>query len=155
MDNEQLISDFYSAFQKKDADTMVSFYHHNIQFQDPAFGVLAGDRAKAMWQMLCSNPQEIKIEYGNIESAGNSVTAEWQAYYVFSKTGRKVHNVIKAHFELQDGKITRHTDEFNLWKWSTQAMGIKGFLLGGTSFFRNKLQEQTKRLLDKYIQNQS
>jgi len=29
-------------------------------------------------------------------------------------------------------------------------MGLKGWLLGGTSFFKNKLQNQTQKLLQKF-----
>ncbi|WP_439151155.1 hypothetical protein [Winogradskyella sp.] len=48
-----LIETFYIAFQKLDAKTMNYCYHNNIVFEDPAFGVLKGNRAKAMWLMLC------------------------------------------------------------------------------------------------------
>ena len=38
--NEQLIHKFYTAFQNGDALTMKECYHPDIQFRDPAFGLL-------------------------------------------------------------------------------------------------------------------
>jgi hypothetical protein len=69
---------------------------------------------------------------------------------IFSRTGRKVHNKISASFVIEDGLILEHIDEFNLYNWSKQAMGIKGYLLGKTSFFRNKLQQKTNLLLNEF-----
>lgn len=56
--------------------------------------------------------------------------AHWDARYDFSATGRKVWNRIDARFEFADGKIIRHTDTFDLWKWAGMALGLKGKLLG-------------------------
>jgi len=147
-----LIEKFYQAFKELDAETMVSCYHDDIIFEDPAFGVLKGDRAGNMWRMLCKtqNGQDFKINHSNIKSEGHTGSASWEAFYTFSKTGRKVHNVINARFEFKDGKIIKHTDDFNLHKWSKQAMGFKGVMLGGTRYFKNKLKYQTNRLLTKF-----
>jgi hypothetical protein len=83
------------------------------------------------------------------------VDAYWEALYTFSASGRKVHNKIRAHFEFKDGLILRHTDSFNLHRWASQALGWKGFLLGATSFFKKKLNKQTRRLLVKFLQESS
>ena len=153
MNNQAIIEQFYEAFTKKDAEKMVSFYHDDIEFSDPAFGLLKGNRAKNMWRMLCQNATDLKVEFSGIEATGNTGKAHWEAYYTFSKTGRKVHNIIDANFEFKDGKIIKHTDHFNLKRWAGQAMGWKGKLFGGASFFKKKLHEQTNRLLDKFMRN--
>ena len=38
--------------------------------------------------------------------------------------------------------IVEQTDTFDLWRWSRQALGLKGWLLGGTSFVQNKIREE-------------
>ncbi|WP_400079956.1 nuclear transport factor 2 family protein [Winogradskyella sp. R77965] len=148
------IETFYKAFTNLDADTMISCYHDDIVFEDPAFGILKGDRAKAMWQMLCESQkkgQNFKVVYSDVKAIENKGSAHWEAFYTFSKTGRKVHNKIDAHFEFKDGLIIKHTDYFNLHSWAKQAIGIKGLLFGGMKFFKTKLQTQTNYLLDKFI----
>lgn len=150
---EELIERFYKAFVNLDAETMVSCYHEEIEFEDPAFGVLKGQHAGNMWRMLCEaqkNQPDFKVTYSNVSINGKYGQANWEAHYTFSKTKRKVHNIIAAEFEFKDGKIVKHTDHFNLRNWAKQALGLKGFLLGGTRFFQNKLNLQTNRLLSKY-----
>lgn len=151
---KKLITKFYSAFSNLDAETMCSCYHHDIIFRDPAFGTLNGSKAKAMWQMLCESQKgkEFKVVYSNIETLDNTGSAHWEAFYTFSKSGRSVHNKIDAKFEFKDGLIIKHIDEFNIHKWAKQALGLKGYLLGGTSFFKKKLNEQTNNVLDQYIE---
>jgi ketosteroid isomerase-like protein len=153
MPNKELINTFYTAFQKRDAKTMAECYHDEIVFEDPAFGKLKGDHAKAMWKMLCKNAKDLKVEFSITEVNETDVKAHWEAFYTFSQTGRKVHNIINANFEFKDGKIIRHTDTFNLSRWASQAMGLKGQILGGTGFFRKRLQTQTNRLLSRFIKN--
>jgi len=102
-----LIEKFYSAFKNLDAETMANCYHKDIVFKDPAFGTLKSDKAKYMWHMLCQNQKgkDFKISYSNIDFKNDKGTAQWEAHYTFSKTGRKVHNKITATFEFKDGKI--------------------------------------------------
>ncbi|WP_299117135.1 nuclear transport factor 2 family protein [uncultured Winogradskyella sp.] len=151
---ENVIINFYKAFNNLDANTMISYYHDDIIFEDPAFGVLKGDRAKAMWQMLCESQKgkDFKVEASNIKINENEGSAHWEAFYNFSKTGRKVHNKIDAKFKFKDGLIISHVDSFNLYNWSKQALGFKGLLLGRTGYFKNKLRLQTNGLLNKYIE---
>ncbi|APY07036.1 limonene-1,2-epoxide hydrolase [Winogradskyella sp. J14-2] len=143
------ITKFYDAFKQLNASAMTSLYHEDIVFEDPAFGTLNGVRAIEMWYMLCDSQKDknFRIEVTNITD--NS--ASWEAFYTFSKTGRNVHNKIRATFEFKDGLIVRHTDCFSLYIWAKQAIGIKGWLLGNTGFFKKKLQARTNDLLNKYI----
>ena len=149
MNNQQLIENFYTAFATGNAEGMVAYYSDDIQFEDPAFGLLKGDDAKNMWRLLLKNP-DIKISFTNVKADDKTGSADWVAIYKFSRTGRKVTNRVKATFKFQDGKITRHTDHFNIWKWAGQAMGLKGYLLGWTPLMRNKIQQQAVNLLTKY-----
>ena len=151
---KKTIEKFYQAFHQLDAETMAECYHPEVVFEDPAFGVLHGERAKNMWRMLCHSQKgkDFKITFSNIKSDGTTGSANWEAFYKFSQTGRDVHNIITASFEFKDGKIIKHTDHFNLHTWAKQAMGFKGWLLGGTSFFKKKLNAQTNKLLDKFEQ---
>lgn len=151
---KSLIETFYSAFENLDAQTMNSCYHSDIVFEDPAFDVLKGDKAKAMWEMLCESQKgkDFKVIYSDIKTNTNKGSAHWEAFYRYSKTGRRVHNKIDATFEFKDGLIIKHIDEFNIHKWAKQALGLKGYLLGGTSFFKKKLNEQTNNVLDQYIE---
>jgi ketosteroid isomerase-like protein len=149
---EALISKFYTAFANLDAEAMASCYHKEVVFEDPAFGILKGEKAGNMWRMLCQSQKgkDFVVTYSGVEAADGKGSARWQAKYTFSQTGRKVHNKIHAHFEFVDGKIIKHTDAFDLKQWAKQAMGFKGALLGGTSFFKNKLQQQTNGMLAKF-----
>ena len=148
-----LIEKFYTAFQNKDSETMISCYHDDIIFSDPAFGELKGADAKAMWRMLCRNASDLKIEFSDISASLKKGSVHWEAWYTFSRTRRKVHNIVTAEIEFKDGKIIKHTDSFNLHKWATQALGLKGRLFGGTNFFKNKLNQQTNKTLRQFREN--
>ncbi|HPE84026.1 MAG TPA: nuclear transport factor 2 family protein [Aequorivita sp.] len=148
---------FYDAFTHLDAERMVQWYHDDITFEDPAFGVLRGEEAKNMWRMLCLSQKGkgFKVITSNIEYTPESGKARWEAYYTLTKTGRKVHNIINATFKFKDGKIINHVDKFSLYRWSRQAMGFKGFLVGWTAFFKKKLNQQTRFLLSEFQKKQN
>ena len=154
--NIELITRFYDSFAHADAEGMVGCYADDILFQDPAFGNLKGEDAKNMWRMLMLNGKgEIKITYGDISADDKTGSAKWKAEYIFSKTGRHVVNRIQAQFKFKDGKISVHSDSFNLWKWSAQALGWKGYLLGWSPFMKNKIQKQTHALLSNFTQGKN
>jgi len=101
--------------------------------------------------MLLKNSKgDLKISFSDVSADEKSGAAKWVAAYTFSKTGRRVINKISATFEFKDGKINRHYDRFDLWKWSRQALGLPGYLLGWSAFMKNKINKQTKSLLAKY-----
>jgi hypothetical protein len=72
------------------------------------------------------------------------------ASYNFSKNKRPVVNRISAQFYFQDGLIIRHTDDFDIWKWSKQALGLTGYLFGWTGFMQNKIHTNAILSLRKY-----
>lgn len=148
MNGKALIEQFYTAFAKADAEGMVACYHKDIEFEDPAFGPLKGDDARNMWRMLV-NPG-LKLEFSKVQADEHTGTAHWEAHYTFSKTGNKVLNKIDAAFEFKDGKIIKHKDHFDFWKWSRQALGMPGLLMGWSPFLKNKVRQQALERLHKF-----
>jgi ketosteroid isomerase-like protein len=150
--NADTITKFYTAFQQLDYQTMNSCYSDDIIFNDPAFGLLEGEEAKAMWEMLCRNAKEFSLTFSNIQLLDEEyATCNWVATYKFSKTGRKVVNNIKAHMKLKDGKIIEHSDAFKLSKWAAQALGLPGQLFGWTGWMKRKIQTNARKNLDDFI----
>ena len=153
MNTKEIITSFYEAFSRADAEGMVKHYSDEIIFEDPAFGILKGEDAKNMWRMLLSNATDLKVTFSNVKAEGESGTADWEAIYTFSKTGRKVHNKIHAAVQCENGKIVKHTDEFNFYKWSRMALGPFGLFFGFTPFVKKKVKTTAKKALKHYIKH--
>lgn len=149
---EELINKFYSAFQKRDHAAMNACYSRDIVFFDPVFGLLEGDQVRMMWEMLCTGAKDLNITYGNIIHLDEEYsTCDWVATYTFSRTGRKVVNKIRAHMRFSDGLIVEHSDAFSLHKWSAQALGFSGWLLGWNSIYQGKIKNGAKRNLLEFM----
>ncbi|MBX7108795.1 MAG: nuclear transport factor 2 family protein [Chitinophagales bacterium] len=151
-DNALVIDQFYRAFQARDFRTMQTCYHEQVVFSDPVFQQLKGKEANAMWHMLIANGSDLQLTWRDVKAAGDTGTCYWEAAYTFSGSGRKVVNIIHAVFEFRDGKIFRHTDQFDLWKWTRMALGITGILLGWSNFFQNKIRKKAGIALHKFIE---
>jgi len=153
-ENKRLIERFYSAFQKLDYSTMQNCYSEHPIFNDPVFGILEGEEVGGMWEMLCKNARDFSLSFSNIQLLDEEyATCNWTANYTFSKTEKKVVNHIKAYMRIQNGKITEHTDHFNFWKWSRQALGIPGLLLGWSSYLKRKVRINAHKGLEKFLAN--
>ena len=155
MENQQIIQKFYEAFSNKDYATMGSLYHPDATFTDEAFVNLNATQVADMWEMLVKNGKDLKLTFSDISVAANTGKAHWDAYYTFSKTGNKVHNSIDATFEFKDGLIFRHRDKFDFHRWSRQALGFVGLLLGWTSFLQNKVSQTAMQQLKKFSENKT
>lgn len=151
----QLIEQFYSAFGKRDAEGMVACYHAQVRFSDPVFVDLDARETAGMWRMLCERAQSFALEFSDVRAEGEVGTAHWEARYLFTTTGRAVHNVIDAEFRFADGKIIEHRDRFDFYRWARQALGPTGVLLGWTPLVRNKVRGQARKGLEHYLRKQS
>jgi ketosteroid isomerase-like protein len=153
---EEIISRFYTAFQKLDYQTMNSCYGEDIVFSDPVFMVLKGDEVKAMWEMLCKNAKDFSLTFSDIEILDEEyATCKWVATYTFSKTGKRVVNKIKAYMKFYDGRIIEHSDAFRLSTWIGQALGWKGVLFGWTGFMKRAVQKNAKKSLLHFIEKKN
>lgn len=147
MTPEQVATKFYDAFAKRDGATMASCYASDASFSDPVFPSLRGAQIGIMWKALCSRSKDIKITYSILSHDSQSAKVRWDAYYTFTGTGRAIHNRIVAHLTVQNGKITRHVDSFSFWRWSRQALGLTGWLLGWTPIVKNKVRRTAAKLI--------
>ena len=154
--NKQVIEKFYSAFQQLDYKTMQSCYSDDIVFSDPVFLVLNGEEVRLMWEMLCKYARDFSLTFSDIELIDEEyATCSWTANYIFSKTGNRVINHIKAFMRLKDGKIIEHSDGFRLSAWAAQAFGWKGVLFGWTGFMRRGIQKNARRNLAYFMQSKN
>ena len=131
---------------------MQSLYHPQAQFSDPVFTSLDSAGVKAMWQMLVTAGKDLRITFQDIKADDKRGSCHWEAWYTFSRTGKKVHNIIDASFEFKDGLILSHRDRFDFWRWSRQALGISGLLLGWSPIVRNKVRDTASSGLRKFMQ---
>ncbi|MEZ4319395.1 MAG: nuclear transport factor 2 family protein [Myxococcota bacterium] len=150
-DHEALLTRFYTAFRDRDGDAMAACYHPEATFSDPVFPGLTGREPGAMWRMLTSRAEDLAIRFSDVKADDTSGSAHWDADYTFSTTGRFVRNSIDAKFTFRDGLILTHVDDFDFWKWSRQALGATGLLLGWTPIVRNKVREQAGSQLQKFL----
>jgi ketosteroid isomerase-like protein len=149
--NAALLRDFYAAFGRRDAEGMIACYAPDVAFSDPVFPALRGDEARAMWRMLCERGKDLRVEASGIEADDTLGKAHWEAWYTFSATGQKVHNVIDATFGFRDGKIVRHADHFDLRRWAGMALGWKGKLLGWAPPLQGAIRRQADGGLRAYM----
>lgn len=133
---------------------MRACYHPEVVFSDPVFGELRGAEAGEMWAMLCSRARDLEIACSGVQADDARGAAHWEADYTFTHTGRRVHNVIDATFAFRDGLIVRHDDRFDLYRWSRQAFGPVGVLLGWTPFFQAKIRANARRGFDAWLAKQ-
>lgn len=152
---ENVIDTFYNGLASRDGDAMVSCYHDTVVFEDPAFGELQADDAKAMWQMLCSSDTDLRVRHTVLDVGASTASVNWIADYTFTTTGRAVTNDVTATLQFKDGRIIDHRDNFSFWKWSSQALGMPGKLLGWSPMLKSKVRSTTRTTLDTFRAKQT
>lgn len=155
--NTQTLTKFYTAFAALDADTMASCYAEDAIFDDAVFSLQGRAQVAGMWRMLCDatkarGRQDWRLEFRDIQADTGTGSAHWEAHYRFIASGRLVHNLIDAEFSFSpEGLIASHRDTFNFWRWSVQALGIPGFVLGWTPWFNRQVRQQASANLQKFL----
>ena len=145
--NAVLIERFYDALGRRDAEAMIACYAPQATFSDPVFRDLDAAGAAAMWRMLCARGKDLAVVASNVDADDLSGRAHWVATYTYSATGRHVENRIDAEFAFREGRIVRHVDRFDLWRWLRQAIGAKGALLGWLPPVQGAVRAQAAKAL--------
>ena len=155
--SEKTIRTLYEAFARLDGDTMAACYAEDARFDDEAFSLRGRREVGGMWRMLCDTTRtkglaDWKLEFRDIHAHDRQGTAHWEAHYRFSTTGRLVHNIIDAEMTFDgSGLILAHRDRFDFWRWSRQALGTPGLLLGWTPLLRAKVRKTAAGNLQRYL----
>lgn len=136
---------FYTAFAKRDGDTMANCYAPNCEFSDPVFVGLVGDEVRDMWRMLTTRAQDFSLEYTILDADDRTAHVSWVARYRVSTTGKQVINHVRTSMEFENGLIKRQKDTFDLYQWASQALGIAGKLFGWTSLVQNRIRKQARQ----------
>lgn len=147
--NAELIDRFYTAFAQRDAERMAACYATDATFEDAVFQLQGGDIA-AMWRMLCAQGKDLRVEHDEVRADHGLGSARWEVRYTF-QTGRAVHNRVEATFTFRDGRILTHRDEFPLWAWMRQALGVPGALFGWAPPMHGVLRRKAAAGLRAYI----
>ena len=150
-EEEELIKEFYTCFKRLDWRGMIACYREDIFFYDPVFENLEGDQVRGMWEMLLGNAKDLQLDFSDINATDGYGSCQWVATYSFSATGRRVVNKGKAHFKFAGGRIAEHQDDFSLWKWSRQALGMPGLLFGWSMPLQNKIRKMAKKNLERFL----
>jgi len=153
--NEELIDRFYAAFGARDGAAMSALYAPDARFSDPVFTDLSGDEPGAMWRMLTGRATDLRIELAERSADDQAGSAHWLADYTFTQTGRPVHNDVRASFRFVDGRIAEHRDSFDFYKWSRQALGPSGLLLGWTPLLRSAVRRRSRKALDEFVTSEA
>lgn len=144
--NSRRIVDFYDAFRRLDAAAMRSAYAPRARFSGPAFTVRGADDIGAMWALLCEAIdrqalQKWQMDVSDVEATAKRGRARWEPRYRIRASGRYVHSVIHATFTFdKEGRILSHEEHFSFWRWSHQALGLRGMLLGWSPLLRMKMR---------------
>ena len=154
--NTALLERFYAAFGALDGQAMQACYTPDARFSDPVFTLQGREQVGGMWRMLCdatrAKGRDVwKLEAGAISADAATGRAHWEAHYRFSATGRLVHNIIEAQFVFEGGLIAQHNDHFDFWRWSRQALGVPGTLLGWSPFLRNQVRAKAAANLAAFL----
>lgn len=149
------IERLYAAFARLDGAAMQACYADDARFDDEVFSLAGARQIGGMWSMLCdkvrdSAPGRAAWRLATHDLADDRV--RWEVHYLFGPQARPVHNVIEARFEFDAaGRITRHRDRFDFWRWSRQALGLPGALLGWTPWLRAKVRAQAAKGLQRHL----
>jgi ketosteroid isomerase-like protein len=146
---------FYSAFAARDPAAMGAFYGDDAQFSDPVFPALSAGEVRAMWTLLLTSGSDLSVEHQLLSSTETHAVTQWTARYHFSATGLPVVNIVTATMNVADGLIRRHRDYFSFYRWSSQALGLPGKLLGWSPIIRRKVRGQAAARLKAYMAKQA
>lgn len=150
----QALERFFDAMQRCDTEALRTSYHPALRFDDPLISTTSvGDRLDwcgMLWSPRDADGQRIwQLELEEVRTRGALATARWNLRYRYTPTKRLIDQALHSHFSFDaDGRITTQRDSFDFWRWSRQAHGLLGLLLGWTPLMWDQAREQARASLE-------
>ena len=151
-ENRATIERFYAAMGRHDGEAMAACYAPDATFCDPVFGkLLRPGEAADMWRMLFGRATDLTVELLERDADDTWGTAHWVARYTFGPVKRYVVNDVHSTLKFATpGLIIRQEDTFNFWRWSQQALGGAGWLLGWTPVLQHSVRDRARARLEAF-----
>lgn len=141
-----VVNRFFESYQRSDWQSMARCYHDKASFSDPIYPDLREENIVYLWFSRLSKHQSIDLQYRVVFADERKAQVEWTAISPFNGKAVKIEGL--STFALWDETIVRHVDEFSFVKWSRQAQGLKGWLLGGSRFYQARVQRSARSQLE-------
>ena len=148
--NVELIENFTRPSLAATMPACSRCYDPAVDFADPVFTVQANVHTP------CGTCSSAEARPSRSPSTRFKPTTQVEARtgkrsIIFRRPKRPVLNIIDAEFKFRNGKIYWHRDHFDFWKWSRQALGTSGMLLGWSPILHNRVRKTASANLDKFI----
>ena len=123
-DASALVSSFLASWQNRDIEQILEFLakdavYHNV----PVAPIVGRDAIRGIFQAFLDTFAFASLDVVTMAAAPDLVLAERMDRFVLND-GRKVELPVTGVFELQDGKIARFSDYFDLASFERQS-GMK------------------------------
>lgn len=156
MTNREVVSMFYTAYQRHDYSGMHAYLDPRVEFGDLAFESITGAEVRAMWRWFCE-PTETRKDpvqvpgFEVLRTEGDRVYAEYWVRYS-PVAGKVVNYVIRSEFTVRDGKIVRQIDEpvISNLEFARMATGFPACLLALTPAFKPAIRKKMRTKLEKF-----
>lgn len=146
--HEALVRRFYASLAARDAEAALRCCHADLFYSDPRHPRLHGAAALDLWRMRLDPDAGYEVTLEEASGGAEGVLARWTARS--RARGRSVAMPGRAMFAFRDGLISRHYDDFSLWRWAAQVWGPAGMALGWFGPFRWALRQRAARALERF-----
>jgi hypothetical protein len=150
MTNREVVTAFFTGYQRHQADSMIACLHPEVEFSDLAFQRITGAQVQAMWRWFCEKPVEVP-SFELTKDEGDRVQARYRVKYSL-EGGRVVDYVIVADFTLQSSKIVRQVDTPTIsnFAFARMALGFPACLLALTPLFKTVIRSGMRKKLTRF-----
>lgn len=142
---------YFDHLQDRNAAGAVELCHPDLHYFDPILGDLHGREALARWPIFFAQPHEPSLHFFDITAKDDTVHVRYFLHYTDAETGRKIDHGISAELTIRDNRITHHKDTFDIWRFATMKLGMRGRLLGFLPSTADALRKKARAELDAYL----
>ena len=155
MTNREVVTAFFTSYQRHDYAGMHACLDPGVEFCDLAFESITGAEVRAMWCWFCQptktrDPVQVP-GFEIVKSEGDHLHAEYWVRYS-PGAGKLVNYVIRSEFTLRNGNIVRQIDEpvISDFEFARMAMGFPACLLALTPAFKPAIRRKMRKKLDEF-----
>ncbi len=151
--NSTIVKNLFQFLQENKYHDVVKLYAKDAFFTDDVFNLSCSDSIVLMWQYLAFIFTDLHIKVVRIIETQDGAVVDWESFYQLR--GKKIHNKLRSHFIIENGRILRQTDQFSFYRIARQTSGLKGWLLGWLPSVKKTMQNRLLSGFDQFSPSKS
>jgi hypothetical protein len=144
-------SALFDAFARCDIAAVAQSYAEDVIVRSPVLGEIGGPSVLRALAVFMKEDPRLALDFTVGAATSDTAIVTWNAKYRFFPTDRDVRHKGRSALVVDNDRVVRQVDTFDLREWASQAIGPAGHVLSYVPGMRGWISKELRLAVDQRL----